>query len=158
MNRGWWRNEWIKNGDLFYTIKMNVKRTCTQRRVCIGMDKKGAACPKRRSADESLLPSNRYHRRSDLPIVLATLDVLIERANLGTILCRRKSSLLLGSKLEKPFSQLSVPLNLSQVPRLNVVIHLLILLIVFCGIDFNYSFTTKVTNWKSYYLSTSQSA
>jgi len=81
-----------------------------------------------------------------IPIVLATLDVLIERANLGAILCRRKSSLLLGSKLEKPFSQLSVPLNLSQLPRLNVVIHLLILLIVFCGIDFNYSFTTKVTN------------
>ena len=50
-----------------------------------------------------------------IPIVLATLDVLIEHANLGTILCRRKSFLLLGSKLEKPFSQLSVSLNLSHV-------------------------------------------
>jgi hypothetical protein len=46
VSRRWWKNERIKNCDLFYTIKMNVERTCAQRRVCISTDKKGAACPK----------------------------------------------------------------------------------------------------------------
>jgi hypothetical protein len=95
---------------------MNVECTCAQRRMCIGTDKKSAACPKQ-AVCQQIFITVQLGTTDDpiIPIVLTTLNVLIERANLGTILCRRKSSLLLGSKLEKPFSQLSVPLNLSYV-------------------------------------------
>ena len=68
----------------FILSKMNVERTCAQRRVCIGMNKKGAHILNKRYADESFLPSYRYHDDPIIPIVLATLNVLIERANLGT--------------------------------------------------------------------------
>jgi hypothetical protein len=48
------------------------------------MNKKGAHILNKRYADESFLPSYRYHDDPIIPIVLATLNVLIERANLGT--------------------------------------------------------------------------
>ena len=62
---------------------MNVENMCAQRRVCIGTDKKGAHILNRRYANKSLLLSDWYHDNPIIPIVLATLDILIECANPG---------------------------------------------------------------------------
>jgi len=77
---------------------MNVERTCTQRRVCIGKDKKSEHILNRWYADKSLKPSDRYHDNTIIPIVLATLDVLFGRANLGTIF-RQEEILSTGEKI-----------------------------------------------------------
>ena len=82
----------------FILSKMNVERTCAQRRVCIGTDKKGAHIPNRQYAKEYLLPSDRYHDDPIFPIVLMTLDVIIGRANIGTIF-RQEEILYTGEKI-----------------------------------------------------------
>jgi len=47
------------------------------------------------SADESLNPSDSTHDDTIIRMVVATLDVIIERATLGTILYRKKSFLIM---------------------------------------------------------------